>query len=76
MARPSRRLELKPDHRALAEIRGRNRLSWAKKIRYGLAYADTRTFIVDLRILAATGRVEVPGGDIEFVKHERISGVD
>jgi lipopolysaccharide/colanic/teichoic acid biosynthesis glycosyltransferase len=71
-----RRLEVKPGITGLAQIRGRNSLSWEERIRHDVEYVDTRTFVGDLCILAATVRVVLQGRDIEFAKHDRISRVD
>ena len=71
-----RRLEVKPGITGLAQIRGRNSLSWEEKIRYDVEYVDTRSFLGDLRILAATVRIVLAGKDIEFAKHDRISRLD
>lgn len=71
-----RRLDVKPGITGLAQIRGRNRLSWEEKIAYDVEYVDTHTFMGDVRILAATVRVVLRGSDIEFVKHDRISRID
>ncbi|MGA8891054.1 MAG: sugar transferase [Anaeromyxobacteraceae bacterium] len=71
-----RRLEVKPGITGLAQIRGRNRLSWEEKIRHDVEYVDTRSFLGDLGILAATVRVVLRREDVEFVKNDRISKVD
>lgn len=71
-----RRLEVRPGITGLAQIRGRNSLSWEEKIRHDVEYVDTHTFLGDLRILAATVLIVLKGKDIEFVKHDRISKVD
>ena len=71
-----RRLEVKPGITGLAQIRGRNSLSWEEKIRHDVEYVDTRSFLGDLRILAATVRIVLAGKDIEFAKHDRISRID
>jgi lipopolysaccharide/colanic/teichoic acid biosynthesis glycosyltransferase len=71
-----RRLEVKPGITGLAQVRGRNSLSWEEKIRHDVEYVDTRSFLGDLRILAATARVVLRRQDVEFVKNDRISKID
>lgn len=71
-----RRLEVRPGITGLAQIRGRNSLSWEEKIRHDVEYVDTHTFLGDLGILAATLPIVLRGKDIEFVKHDRISRMD
>jgi lipopolysaccharide/colanic/teichoic acid biosynthesis glycosyltransferase len=71
-----RRLEVKPGITGLAQVRGRNSLSWEDKIRHDVEYVDTRSFLGDLRILAATARVVLRRQDVEFVKNDRISKID
>jgi lipopolysaccharide/colanic/teichoic acid biosynthesis glycosyltransferase len=71
-----RRLEVKPGITGLAQIRGRNSLSWEEKIRHDIKYVDTRSFLLDLRILLATVPVVFKRGEIEFVNDDRISRID
>lgn len=71
-----RRLEVRPGITGLAQIRGRNSLSWEEKIQHDVEYVDTHSFVGDLGILAATVRIVLAGKDIEFVKHDRISRLD
>jgi undecaprenyl phosphate N,N'-diacetylbacillosamine 1-phosphate transferase len=71
-----RRLEVKPGVTGLAQIRGRNGLTWEEKIRHDVEYVERGSFLMDLRILIATARVVVKKNDIEFVKDDRISRLD
>jgi lipopolysaccharide/colanic/teichoic acid biosynthesis glycosyltransferase len=71
-----RRLEVKPGITGLAQIRGRNNLTWEEKIRHDVEYVETRSFLGDLGILAATVRVVLRRQDVEFVKNDHISKVD
>lgn len=50
----SRRHTVTPGLTGLAQIRGRNLLSWDEKFALDLTYIDTRTLMLDLRILAET----------------------
>jgi lipopolysaccharide/colanic/teichoic acid biosynthesis glycosyltransferase len=71
-----RRLEVRPGITGLAQIRGRNSLTWEEKIRHDVEYVDTRSFLGDLGILAATVSVVLRRQDVEFAKNDRISKVD
>ncbi|MGB2569146.1 sugar transferase [Micromonospora citrea] len=53
----ARRHEVRPGITGLAQVRGRNSLSWEEKFEYDVEYVDNRSFRLDLRILAATVRV-------------------
>ena len=71
-----RRLEVRPGITGLAQVRGRNSLTWEEKIRHDVEYVETHSFLGDLRILLATVRVVLRRGDTEFVKDDHISKVD
>ncbi len=53
----ARRHEVRPGITGLAQVRGRNALSWEVKFRYDVWYVDHRSLAVDLGILAETARV-------------------
>ncbi|MEH0841658.1 sugar transferase [Micromonospora sp. CPCC 205711] len=50
----ARRHEVRPGITGLAQIRGRNALSWEEKFAYDVRYVDTRCLRLDLRILLET----------------------
>jgi sugar transferase EpsL len=50
----ARRHEVRPGITGLAQVNGRNALSWEEKFRLDVVYVDTWTFGLDLRILAKT----------------------
>jgi lipopolysaccharide/colanic/teichoic acid biosynthesis glycosyltransferase len=50
----ARRHDVRPGMTGLAQVRGRNALSWEQKFEYDLWYVDHRSLSVDLRILVAT----------------------
>jgi len=52
--RQARRHEVRPGVTGLAQISGRNAISWDDKLELDVHYVDTRTFLGDLRILAKT----------------------
>ena len=49
-----RRLEVRPGITGLAQINGRNMLSWDDKFRYDVQYADFHPLWLDVKILAKT----------------------
>lgn len=53
-AEQARRHEVRPGITGLAQVSGRNRLSWEAKFERDVEYVDSVSFWVDLRILTAT----------------------
>jgi lipopolysaccharide/colanic/teichoic acid biosynthesis glycosyltransferase len=49
-----RRHEVRPGITGLAQVSGRNGLSWEEKFALDVEYVETRSFLVDLKILART----------------------
>ena len=54
--RQARRHEVRPGVTGLAQVRGRNSLSWEEKLDLDVRYVESRNLRVDLSILAATVR--------------------
>jgi sugar transferase EpsL len=50
----ARRHAVKPGITGLAQVKGRNRLSWEEKFRWDVHYVDHQSFWLDLRILIMT----------------------
>lgn len=50
----SRRHEVKPGITGLAQINGRNSISWDEKFNYDVYYVDNNSFVLDLKILLLT----------------------
>lgn len=69
----ARRLKVNPGLTGLAQVSGRNSLSWEQKIQYDINYFDNITFIGDLNIILKTFIVVFKSEKIEFVAHDEIS---
>ena len=50
----ARRHEVKPGITGLAQVAGRNALSWPEKLALDVAYVDQQSLVLDLKILART----------------------
>ena len=55
----ARRHQVRPGLTGLAQITGRNEISWEEKLALDVRYVDTRSMRMDLSILAATVRVVI-----------------
>lgn len=82
----ARRLEVRPGITGLAQVNGRNAISWEKRFDYDVQYVDNITFFVDWKIMVQTiGKVlkregitsdtsvtmeEFKGSEAEKVAHE------
>lgn len=53
-AEEARRHDVRPGITGLAQVKGRNRLTWEEKFELDVEYVDTRSMRLDLRILLAT----------------------
>lgn len=62
-----RRHEVRPGVTGLAQVNGRNALTWEEKFRLDVEYVDRRSFALDIRILLATLRAVVSR---EGISHE------
>jgi len=54
--RQARRHDVRPGVTGLAQVNGRNAISWADKLELDVRYVETRSFVGDLRILLSTVR--------------------
>ena len=49
-----RRHDVKPGFSGLAQIKGRNSISWEEKFKYDIIYVDNISFLLDLKIFFIT----------------------
>lgn len=56
-----RRLRVRPGITGLAQVRGRNRISWAERIDHDLEYLDRQSLAYDLKIIAWTVQTLLSG---------------
>jgi sugar transferase EpsL len=59
--RQRRRLDVLPGLTGLAQVRGRNRLSWADRIEWDLRYIENQSIQLDLAVLACTAWAVLTG---------------
>ena len=59
------RLAVRPGLTGLAQISGRNSLSWSDRIEFDVTYVETQSVREDLRILARTARTLLSGEGLE-----------
>ena len=64
-----RRLEAKPGLTGLAQVNGRNSISWEKKFEYDVWYIDNRSLKLDLKIIFKTIGQVIKGKGISQKNH-------
>ena len=64
-----RRLEVKPGLTGLAQVNGRNSISWEKKFEYDVWYIDNRSLKLDLKIIFKTISQVIRGKGISHKGH-------
>lgn len=72
-ARQRKRLDVRPGMTGLAQVKGRNSLSWEEKIAMDLAYVANVSLGLDLKIMVKTVNVVVSGSGLRFEKHDDLS---
>ena len=65
----ARRLEVRPGITGLAQVSGRNELPWDRRLALDVRYVDSRSVLLDLRILALTARRVVSGSGVTQTGH-------
>ena len=67
------RLSVRPGLTGLAQVNGRNNISWDQKIQHDLRYIENINFFRDLIILLKTISVVLKGNDVQFNINDEIS---
>jgi lipopolysaccharide/colanic/teichoic acid biosynthesis glycosyltransferase len=65
----ARRLDVRPGITGLAQVSGRNALRWEDKLALDVRYVDSRSLLLDLRILARTARRVLSRSDVTQEGH-------
>ncbi|MBD8063393.1 sugar transferase [Oceanitalea stevensii] len=68
-----RRLGVRPGLTGLAQVSGRNSLTWTEKIEYDVKYVDNITFLGDLKIVVRTLNTVLRKEDTAFSRHDDLS---
>lgn len=68
-----RRHEVRPGITGLAQVSGRNAVGWEEKFNYDIRYVDSRSMLLDLKILAKTLRVTMRRHGISGADHVTMS---
>ena len=68
-----RRLEMRPGITGLAQVNGRNDLSWTEKIEFDITYIDNFSLWLDIKVLFKTVVTVFKKEGIEFVKNDAIN---
>ncbi|WP_341975741.1 sugar transferase [Microbacterium sp. LTA6] len=68
-----KRMDVRPGMTGLAQVKGRNSLSWEEKIAMDLAYVRHVSLGLDLKIMVKTVNVVVSGSGLRFEKHDELS---
>lgn len=63
--RQLRRLAVRPGVTGLAQVRGRNGLTWAERIEHDLEYVERQSLLLDFKILAVTVIAAVRGSGVQ-----------
>lgn len=74
-----KRFEVLPGLTGLAQIKGRNKLSWREKFEYDVSYVSNKSCWIDLYILVATVKIVLTGTGVNSSKGqvmEKFQGFD
>jgi len=64
------RLQVKPGLTGLAQVNGRNQMTWSERIEWDLRYVEKQCLRLDLRVLFATARVVLNGDGVSGHPHD------
>lgn len=65
----ARRLEVRPGITGLAQVLGRNEIPWDQRLALDVQYVDSRSVLLDLRILALTAHRVLSGRGVTQTGH-------
>ena len=65
-----KRLNVKPGITGLAQINGRNNISWEKRFEYDIEYIDKKTALLDIKIIFKTLFVVISGSGVKSLESE------
>jgi lipopolysaccharide/colanic/teichoic acid biosynthesis glycosyltransferase len=68
--RQRQRLRVRPGLTGLAQVRGRNGISWSQRIEYDLEYIEAQSPRVDLKVMVATLGAVLRGAGVEGHAHD------
>jgi len=68
-----RRFEMRPGVTGLAQVSGRNGITWTEKLAYDVEYIDNFSLWMDIKILFKTVAVVFKKEEIEFTKEDSIT---
>lgn len=68
-----RRFEVRPGVTGLAQVSGRNGLTWTEKLAFDIEYVDNFSLWLDIKILFKTVAVVFKKEEIEFTKEDSIT---
>ncbi|WPC09064.1 sugar transferase [Globicatella sp. PHS-GS-PNBC-21-1553] len=71
--RQFKRLDVRPGLTGLAQVNGRNQLTWEQKINFDIEYVEHISFLLDLRIFLKTFSVLFKKEVNEFQYHDNLS---
>lgn len=72
--RQAHRHDVRPGITGLAQVNGRNNISWGRKFEYDVYYVDNLTFLLDAKILIKTVIKVFAGADIN-AGNDKVGGV-
>lgn len=68
-----KRFSVRPGVTGLAQVNGRNALTWTQKIEYDLEYVEKFSLLLDIKILFKTVLVALKKEDIAFEKEDSLT---
>lgn len=73
--RQRRRLDVRPGLTGLAQVSGRNALSWPERIEFDVQYVEQKSLWLDLKLIARTAKALLGGEGVEGHESDALSAV-